>query len=276
MSVVIAREDLYNAKLKALQKDGKSNFHIVCDFDSTITKPKHNKNLVNSSFERIREGSFFPPGYNQEGKELFEEYYHYQNDPDLSLEVRSAKMQEWWRKELELLVKHGFAKSMVDQAVALNDTEPREGLKDLIDWAKANNIPVLVFSSGLSEYVHAWFKKFEIDDSAVHVIANSMKFDDSGKAVGFSEPIIHPFNQFELHAAHQSYVSDLKRRKNVILLGHTVSDLGMPTGLEHKTTLAIGFWTEDWDVGYNFKRNFDLVINSDDDMHDAVNLIKSI
>ena len=276
MSIKIARQEVFDKKLSQIKKGGVEKLHVVSDFEKTLTKPKTNGLNGNSSFERVREGAIFPPQYAVEGAALYQEYYHYQNDPGLSLEERSVKMREWWSKELQLLIKHGITKDIIKQVVTVSGLEPRDGLASCIEHLHKNKVPLLIFSSWLGDGIQAFLEAQKMLFPNIHIIANFFEYSSSGKAVGVKQPIIHPFNKHENEITGADYSKEVKDRKNVIVLGHTISDLGIPAGFKHDTVLNIGFWNEDWDVAYGFKRRFDVIVESDDDMNYVVDLIKNI
>jgi 5'-nucleotidase len=56
------------------------------------------------------------------------------------------------------------------------------------------------------------------------------------------DPIIHVFNKDETSLATMSHIyKQIQYRKNVILLGDSLGDVGMVTGFDYVNLLKIGF-----------------------------------
>ena len=58
--------------------------------------------------------------------------------------------------------------------------------------------------------------------------------------------------------------SNIQNRRNVLLLGDSVGDLGMIEGFEYNNLLKIGFLNFDYDKSRkDYERNFDVVLEGD-------------
>jgi len=69
----------------------------------------------------------------------------------------------------------------------------------------------------------------------------------------------------------------LLKRKNVILLGDLVADVGMIEGFPYKNLIKIGFLNENVDERLKeFKKNYDVVIINDGDMNYVNELVGEI
>eukprot|EP00455_Lapot_gusevi_P033821 TRINITY_DN370_c0_g1_i1.p1 TRINITY_DN370_c0_g1~~TRINITY_DN370_c0_g1_i1.p1 ORF type:complete len:102 (+),score=15.59 TRINITY_DN370_c0_g1_i1:285-590(+) len=72
-----------------------------------------------------------------------------------------------------------------------------------------------------------------------------MKFDESGKLIGFHDPIIHCLNKYDasvtLRETDPTFWEQLDTRPNILLLGDSLPDAHMSDSLKADTVLKIGF-----------------------------------
>jgi len=99
----------------------------------------------------------------------------------------------------------------------------------------------------------------------IHTIGNSFEFNKNGKAVGIKK-IVHVFNKNEMSIKELPVYDKLLNRKNVILLGDSLGDLGMIEGFDHDNLIKIGFLNENIEKSLEeYKKNYDVVILNDGD-----------
>jgi cytosolic 5'-nucleotidase 3 len=276
MTLLYSNDETYNNKLDIIKKGGAESLHIVSDFDRTLTKAKVGEEQTNSSFARLRQASYFPPEYNQKANELYTKYYQYEIDPNLDMATRAEKMMEWWQAHLHLLIQYGVSKDIFNQAVQ-SGIYPREGLPDLLKIAAEKKIPFLIFSAGLGDFIKTYLEKENLLTPNVQIISNLFVFDEQGKAIAIRDGrVIHPFNKHVIEVANSPYAKEVKNRKNVILLGDTVGDIGMTAGFEHDAIIKVGFMNGLFEQEKLFKKHFDVIIEEDIDLSFVVDLLKSI
>jgi hypothetical protein len=63
------------------------------------------------------------------------------------LETRKLKMDEWWRRHKELLVKSGLTKKHIDNVVDSGAIRLRDGCDKVFEILKNLNIPITIFSA---------------------------------------------------------------------------------------------------------------------------------
>jgi len=110
----------------------------------------------------------------------------------------------------------------------------------------------------------------------VHIVSNFCTFDETGKVIEVPSSFIHTLNKNEIEITNRPYYQEIKDRKNVILLGDRIDDLGMVEGLEHDVVLKIGFYNCDSQTLEEYKKHFDLIITNDGTMEEVNKLLKSI
>jgi 5'-nucleotidase len=120
----------------------------------------------------------------------------------------------------------------------------RDNVKLTLNMLNENNVPLLIFSAGIGDLINEVLEKYEVTFPNIKVVSNFMKFNNKGVICGFTEPIIHMFNKNRniLSGESLSYFVDLAHRVNALLLGDSLGDVQMDTGLENPgAILKIGF-----------------------------------
>jgi len=168
-----------------------------------------------------------------------------------------------------LLIDSKLNKKDLKTVVNSGKVELRDGCCKLIKWLDDHSVPFMIFSSsGLGvDMIGLFLKKCRHLFSNIHIISNIIKWNKDGYATGVQEPIIHVMNKNE-HALEKYPIFKLiKNRKNILLLGDNVSDLGMVAGIKYDNIIKIGFLNIDAEKNLEvFKQNFDVVITGDGKM----------
>ena len=73
---------------RKLGKFNKDNFHVVSDFDKTLTKAFVQGKKVLSSYSLIREGNYLSPDYVKQAYALFDKYHPYEISNTISLDKK--------------------------------------------------------------------------------------------------------------------------------------------------------------------------------------------
>jgi 5'-nucleotidase len=111
----------------------------------------------------------------------------------------------------------------------------------------------------------------------VHIISNYFQFDQSGNVTGIQKPFIHVHNKKEYAIQNTPYYKEIQHKKNVILLGDSLGDLGMTEGIEHATILKIGFLNHSKETTLQqYLANFDIVITDDGNFEYINTLLQKI
>jgi len=99
-SVKISNPEALKKKIKKFTKD---NFHIVADFDSTLTKAFVDGESIPSSYALVREGVYLSPEYHTKANALKDYYHPIETSFIISSREKCKKMVEWWSKLLNFL-----------------------------------------------------------------------------------------------------------------------------------------------------------------------------
>ena len=251
---------------KSISEDGIECFHVLADFDKTLTTLFVNGEKVPSLISVLRNGDYLTPDYAQKANQLYDKYHPIEIDPKVPTEEKKKVMNEWWMTHFDLIIKSGLNKKDVENVIKSRKIKLRHGFSDFLNILKENNIPLVIMSSsGLSgDAISMYLKQEEKLYDNIHIISNSYKWDQKGNAIGIKQPIIHVMNKDETAIQNFPAFEIIKNRKNVLLLGDSVSDIGMVQGFDYNNLIKIGFLNENVKENLeSFKANYDVLILND-------------
>lgn len=280
MSIIITDQNKIDTVKQQWQQDGCESFHILADFDRTLTTAFVNNQKSSTIIAQLRNGNYLDPSYNQAAHALFDFYAPIEKDPKISKEEKYQAMKEWWKKHFDLLVEKGLTKKLMEEIVSEKAICLRDGAKELFKFLKDRNIPLVIMSAAPEYMIVQYLKQENILFDNVHIIANKMLFDANGNFTGIEEPVVHSLNKSEIILHDFPIFPQIETRTNVLLLGDQVDDTGMITGFPYKTLLKIGFLNEKEDGSEyvthkkQFKENFDITLTGDPDLGYINNLLK--
>ena len=251
---------------KSISEDGIECFHVLADFDKTLTTLFVNGEKVPSLISVLRNGDYLTPDYAQKANQLYDKYHPIEIDPKVPTEEKKKVMNEWWMTHFDLIIKSGLNKKDVENVIKSRKIKLRHGFSDFLNILKENNIPLVIMSSsGLSgDAISMYLKQEEKLYDNIHIISNSYKWDQKGNAIGIKQPIIHVMNKDETAIQNFPAFEIIKNRKNVLLLEDSVSDIGMVQGFDYNNLIKIGFLNENVKENLeSFKANYDVLILND-------------
>ena len=276
-NVLIKDPEALKKKIAIIKADGAEELHIVSDFDRSLTKGKAEGQKIHTAIAQIRQGGYLTPDYAPKAFALFDKYHAYEISEDLSLQEKNAKMLEWWSTHIKLLVDSGMNKNVIDDIIKKKAIKLREGTLHFLDIIHKYNIPLLIFSSALGDFITELLKSENSLFDNIHIVSNFFDFNEDGTIKGYKSDIIHVFNKNEFQVKKTDYYENIKKRKNVILIGDSLGDIHMSEGIPHDEIIRIGFLN--FDVEKNKKSymdTFDVVITNDGPMDYIIDLIKEI
>lgn len=272
-NVIIPNPEKLENTERAILKAGAGKIYVLADFDRTLTKAFVDGKSTPSLASVLRDENYLAPGYSQKAKELFAKYHSIEIDPVMSMEEKKKAMRKWWTAHFDLLIKSGLNKKDLESVVESGKIKLREGVLEMLDFLKEHKIPLVILSaSGLGGDIIAMFlkKKGRLYDN-IYIISNSYKWDNAGRAVGIKKPIIHCMNKDETMIQDFPVFRVIKERKNVLLLGDSLGDVGMVTGFDYDNLIKVGFLNNGEEKALEeYKRNYDVLILNDGSM-DYVN-----
>ena len=141
---------------------------------------------------------------------------------------------------------------------------------------KEIDIPVIIISAGIGNFVKQFLIKNQCDYDNIFIVSNFIKFEN-GIASGIIGNVTHSLNKNEVSLP--SNVSKLiENRPNIILLGDNVSDVRMAKDEGRNKALKIGFLEEKVEENKkHFEDNFDIVCTDNtgfDELSNKISILK--
>ena len=273
-NIHIRNKENVRRKINSIKSSGPASFHVIADFDKTLTRARVDGKKVISSYALLRNGDYLDQSYVDKSHAMFAEYHPYEIDPKFPMDVKMKKMEEWWKKHYELMVECGMQKHIIEEIIARGEMKTREGFDTFMKMLEDHNTPLLIFSAGQGDMIKEFLKQNKKITPNVHLISNFYKFNDEGRVVGYHTPFIHTFNKNEVAIKGTPYYQEIKEHKHVVLLGDQIADLEMSQGIEHDVIITIGFLNvENQDLHDEFSEKYDVVILNDGTLEYANDLI---
>lgn len=235
-----------------------NNYYVVTDFDRTITNGSSK-----TSWSILSESNMVPKVYVTERQELYDKYRPIELDNNMNFDERSKLVSEWYKKHIELFIKYHISEELFEKAGSdLRVMDLRPGAKEFLKFLKDQNIPLIIISAGIGNFIESFLKKNDCLYDNIYISSNKIIFKD-GVAVGVSENIIHSLNKNEVSLP--SYVKEkIKDRNKSILFGDQISDLNMVDG-KKKEVIKIGFYSSRTkNTLEEFSNNYDIVCYDSD------------
>lgn len=278
-NVIISDLEKFNKTKELIKKDGVGNLHILSDFDRTLTKAFIEGKEVPSLISILRNHNYLTPDYPEKAHMLFNRYHPIEIDPNIPREEKIKAMRDWWKNHYELLIKSRLNKKDIESASSSEHAKFREGVLELLYFLDKNKIPLIIISSaGLgTEAIKIFIEKNAKLYQNIHIISNEFEWDENGYMVKIKEPLIHSMNKNETTLRNFPFFDEIKDRKNILLLGDSLDDLGMAEGSDYKNIISVGFLNKKVEeLLENYKNTFDCVITNDSDMNFVNNLLKEL
>lgn len=278
-NVLIPNPEKLEQIKKGFAQGGKKTIHVLADFDRTLTTAFVNGKSLPSLISVLRDGNYLTPDYAEKANALYTKYHAIEIDPKIPLSEKKKAMLEWWKTHFDLLVECGLNKSDLEKVVASDKVKFRKGAKEFIKALQKKNIPLVIMSSsGLGgDAIRMYLKKAGMLFENIHIISNAFEWDKDGKAIKMKEPIIHVLNKDETAIQDFPVFKIIKNRKNVLLLGDSLGDVGMVEGFDFENLIKIGFLNEKIEESIKeYEKNFDIVILNDSNMNFVNELLEEI
>ncbi len=257
----------------------KDRFHVVADFDRTLTTAFVD-GVPRYSIESILdEWWYLGEAFTLQAKKNFATYYPVEIDSTIPLSKKVPIMQEWRETEFALLISSWLTKAIIQEAMQSYKILLRPHHEIFFRMLREHDIPLIIFSaSGLwYDGISFCLQRFEKLSDNIHIVSNAFIRDDAGKAIDVRKPIIHSFNKNESMAHQFPFYQDITHRKNVLLLGDALGDVHMADGFAYDNIIKIWFLnSETPELKQRFLEVYDVVIAGDGPMDEVNILIEKI
>lgn len=276
--ILIADPEKLQEKIEKFKAGGAESIHVLADFDKTLTKASMGREGFKSVISLLRDGNHLTLDYAPRAHALFDEYHPFEIDYSLPEDFRREKMHEWWIKHFALLIECGLEKKDLKNIVNSGRIQFRDSAKEFLDNLKEKNIPLVIISSnGVGNTILMIFEKENMMSDNIHIITNIFEWDENGKALRVNEPHIHALNKKEVAVKDYPVYKEVENRKNVLILGDSIDDIGMVEGFDYNEIIKIGFLNEKVEENKRkYLENFDVVITNDGDMGEVNGLMGKI
>lgn len=278
--IVISNPRRLDKIKRKILKGGKKNLHVLSDFDRTLTCAFVGGKKVPSLISVLRSsGKYLGEDYAEKANALYKKYHPIEINTKLSIKEKKKAMKEWWQNHFELLIKSGLNKKHLEEVARSPKIKFRKGAFELFDFLYNNKIPLIIMSSsGLGgDVIASVLKGAGRLYPNIHIISNTFIWNKKGVVAGIKEPIIHTLNKDEATIKNLSFFPKIKSRKNVLLLGDNIEDIGMVKGFKYDNLIQIGFLNEN--IAENlcdYKKTYDILVLNDSSMDYVNSLLKEI
>lgn len=230
------------------------SIHVLTDFDRTITVGNND-----SSWSILSKSKDVPMEYVTKRQALFDYYRPFEIDETIDYETKNRLMREWWNKHINLFIEYQLSEKVInDAAKNLRVMAFRDGAKDFLENMQQRNIPVIIISAGIGNFIEQFLINNNCDYDNIYIVSNFIKFE-GGIAVGISGNVIHSLNKNEV-SLPENIKKVIKDRSNIILLGDAISDIRMVSAKNKNNALKIGFLEENIEANMLiYKESFDVV-----------------
>ena len=152
----------------------------------------------------------------------------------------------------------------------MRKSKKRNTTKEFIEFLHKNNIPLIIISAGVGNFIETFFKYNNCYYDNVYMSSNKIIFKNR-IAVGVEENIIHSLNKNEI-SLPESVSKKIVDRNGVVLLGDQISDLNMVHDSKHEFVINVGFQANDCPLEI-MTSNFDIVCEKDDDYNKVKDIL---
>ncbi len=279
-NIIISNPERLEKVKESIKKEVIDKIHILSDFDRTLIKAFVDGESVPSLISVLYNQNHLTPDYGPNVQELHKKYHAIELDPETPKADKKKAMLEWWTLHFDLLIKSGLNKKDLEKIVNSEKIKLREGFSEFANFLKKYNIPLVIMSSsglGGDSIKMCLEKKGKLYNN-IHIISNIFEWDKNGKALSVKQPIIYGMNKDEtMIQDYPEFFEQVKNRKNVILLGDSLDDVGMVQGFDYKNLIKIGFLNDKIDENLeNYKKTFDVIILNDGSLEFINNLLREI
>ncbi len=268
-------------KINTLRKWWRELIHVLADFDKTLTYARVNGKETPSIISVLYNEWYLSQEYSQKAKELADIYRPIESDFSIPLEIRKEKMMERWTKHRNLLVESHLSRNHIQKVVDSWIITLRAWCKDFLEMLDKANIPVVILSASWLWKDSIWlYLKKVLGYNTIHVISNGFVRNENDQAIAYQEPIITSLNKDETVISKENFPTiyqDISNRKNVILLGDQIEDIGMLTWFESDVVLKIWFLNVPTpEKIQKYQEVFDIVFLWDSGMEEIVDMVRVI
>ncbi|VDN06917.1 unnamed protein product [Thelazia callipaeda] len=290
-------------KLNEMINAGKDKLLVISDFDYTLSRFHDAEGKSCCTTHGVFDVAAQTVSKELETvlKNLKSKYLPIEFDPHMTIAEKMPHMENWWRTSHQHIIKAGFTKQSIQNFVREAKLELktlnifgfqgahtvvpkylvfREGAQEYILALHDYNVPLIIFSAGVGNVIDFFMQEaFGQLPNNVHIVSNMMKYNENDVATAFSEPLIHTFSKNTAVISHYgSLLNEISSRTSVLLLGDTLGDSNMDSGLKCElVALKIGFLNYNDETLLNqYLHSYDIVLLDDQSLQVPSLILNSI
>lgn len=278
-NILISNPQEFQRKLNLIMSWGSQHFHVIADFDRTLTKAFVEWEFRASLESVLEKWWYLWTDYSSRSKANFDKYHPIEIDPTISLEFKKSAMLERRTNQFQAMIECGLTKNIIQEAMKSDTIVFRNWYEEFFDILLEKDIPLIIFSASWLWYfaIHSLLQNNNKLNPNINIISNSFIRDESGKAIWIKKPIIHSFNKDETAVRDFPIYEEIKHRKNIILLGDSLGDVDMANWFDYENILKIWFLNKEIDKNIeNYKKSFDMLILNDWPMDEINSILQKI
>lgn len=195
---------------------------ILSDFSKTWTRSD-----MPTTWSVFARSGLLGDDYTADRNRLYAEYHHFEEAGNVEM------TEQWFIDHLHLFVKYGLTQDLIDQIVQ-DDTyfAPREGVQEFLDSLRHDDIPLVIVTSGVADFVRAWFR-LRYDYTPEIILGNELILTDGVVTGVLEESVICPLDK-SIDAEEEESGETVD---DIILLGDSREDLTITRNIKK----SIGF-----------------------------------
>ncbi len=242
-----------------------NNYYIIADFDHTLT-------TANSVPTMGVLPNFLGGDFLEKRLKLYEHYRPIELDYNLAKEEKQKLMKEWAQNSFSLTSKY-ITNNVVKESLNSANLYFRTGVKEFLEEANKNNIPVIIMSSGIGNIVKAFLEKEKCLFNNIEVISNFFLFNDNGAYIDLKNIMASSNKHYSI--IPESIRKELEKRSKAIVMGDLIEDKEMIDAKKVDKIITIGFL--DSKIEENLKEynnNFDIVLTNNENFNTINKILK--
>ena len=245
-----------------------NNLYVVADFDKTLTRGDGE-----STWGVLSKANDMGEEYFKKRTALYEKYRPMEIDETLPYDIKSQKMDEWWKSHINLFYEYGLKEVFIKDAVNKDILKYRDGAKEFLKKMNELEIPVIIISAGIGNIISEFLIKESDLYHNIHIISNTIEFEN-GIIKGIRGEVIHSLNKDIVHG-DEEILKIINDRKNILLFGDLVADTKMIPSEKEKNALKFGFLDHKIEENLEFyKQAYEVVIKDEGSFDNVLSIIK--
>lgn len=223
---------------------------------------------------------------------LYQKYQPLERSTEITEEQRGVYMCQWWDETQKILAREHIPKEGLKDVIAKSSVRLRDGFKELAFFLESNNVPLLIFSGGITDMIdEILLQRLGRRLANVTIVANTPIWNDDGILVDWRpDPPFHTLSKtgagllshladFKDEKLLKRITNDVLARHQAFVLGDTHGDAKMSNGFTNIETAIKCCFVRDGCTPSEFelyKSVFDVLVLNDGPMFPVLDLLQQM